>query len=65
MVPLSRQSEILDKVVQRMSKKSFAGLQRVNMQIEKEDPFFEHATPDVWFIVKGKLIKNKSKSITK
>jgi hypothetical protein len=55
----SDKSKVLDSLF--IDKKAYIGIERVSNGIQKEDPFVKHATDDVWFIVKGKLVRNNKK----
>lgn len=64
MIPISRskRSKVFDNLFSEM-KKEATGLYRASFGIKKEDPFEKHATGDIWFIVEGKLVRNKKKII--
>jgi len=59
MLTISRaeQSKFLDSLIE---KKAFIGIERVSNGIQKDDPFEKYATDNVWFIVKGKLVRNNA-----
>jgi len=64
MIPISRtdKSIFLDNVIKQIDKKSFE-IERISNGIKKDDPFINCATNDVWFIIKGNLIRNNKKCI--
>jgi hypothetical protein len=55
-------SVFMDSILNKLNKKSFE-IERISNGFQKKDPFINHATNDVWFIVKGKLIRNNKKCI--
>jgi len=65
MISISRsdKSKILDITLDKIMKEASFGIERLSYGIEKEDPFKGLATDDVWYIVKGKLIRNNKRAI--
>ena len=62
MLPISRsyKSEFIDNVFKNFKE---ASIHRIDFNQADDDPFEKYATDDVWYMVDGKLIKNKSKEI--
>lgn len=66
MIPISRDccSFFLDSLFSSIEKKASFSIERLSTgAIQKEDPFLEYATDDVWKISGSKLFKNKTKGI--
>jgi len=58
--PISKKSLVLDNFFKNEEiKKSHFQLERVHTgKIEREDPFKNEVSNDIWFLFEGKLIKN-------
>ena len=67
MIPISRdcKSTFLESLISSIEKKAFS-IERLSTGIiNREDPFENFATDDVWKINGNKLLKNTAKGISK